>query len=235
MIIWAGTSNKDVGMIIEHYPSVVLPRKSQEIQQVPGRNGDVVLENDSYENYEQKYSAFLDAKYIGRLERVIPKVVDWLLGHPGYQRLEDSYFPDVYRMAYYQGGTEFISIFNEYGEGTLIFNCAPEKYYKIGEKAINVTSGQVLKNISVFPAFPIITVKGSGRGVLDFNGKQLVITNINSEVTIDVKKHRAFNGSESRNSTISGLYENLKLYEETEIGWSGGITGVTIIPRWWTI
>ena len=235
MIIWAGTSNKDVGMIIEHYPSVVLPKRKQDIQKVPGRNGDIILTQNSFENYEQRYSAFLDAKHIGKLEQVMPKVVDWLLGHEGYQRLEDSYFPDVYRMAYYSGGSEFMSLFNEYGEGTLSFNCAPEKYYKTGEWPITLSKNQVLLNPSSFAAFPLITVRGSGSGTLTFNSSSLTITSISTSVTIDTKLHKAYNGSTSRNNTISGNYDDLKLGTSTTITWSGGVTGVSIIPRWWTI
>ena len=235
MIIWAGTSNKDVGMIIEHYPSVVVPKRKQTIQKVPGRNGDIVLSSTSFENYDQEYAAFLDAKNIGKLEQVMPKVVDWLLGHEGYQRLEDSYFPDVYRMAYFANGAEFVSLFNEYGEGTLQFNCAPEKYYKSGESAVPISKGQILLNPSSFDALPLLTVKGSGSGTVTFNGVGITISNIGTSVTIDTKLHKAYNGSTSRNSTISGSYENLKLGKETTISWSGGVTGLDLAPRWWTI
>ena len=235
MIIWAGTSNKDVGMVIEHYPSVILPERDQVIQEVPGRNGSIVLANGSFKNYEQQYSAFLDAKYIGGLGQVMPKVMDWLLGHEGYQRLEDSYFPDFYRMAFYSGGTSFINMFNDYGEGTLTFNCAPEKYYKSGEWPIIISKNQVLLNPSSFAAYPLIMVTGSGSGTLTFNNNSMTISNIGTSVTIDTKLHKAYNGTTSRNNTITGNYEDMRLGKSTTITWSGGITGVEITPRWWTI
>ena len=235
MIIWAGTSNKDVGMIIEHYPSVIVPERDQVIQEVPGRNGSVVLANGSFKNYEQQYSAFLDAKRIGGLEQVMPKVMDWLLGHEGYQRLEDSYFPDFYRMAFYSGGTSFINMFNEYGEGTLTFNCAPEKYYKTGEWPITLSKNQVLLNPSSFAAYPLIEISGSGSGAITFNSNSMTISDIGTNVTIDTKLHKAYNGVTNRNNTITGSYENMSLGKSTTITWSGGITGVKITPRWWTI
>lgn len=236
MIIWAGTSNKDVGMIVEHYPSVVLPQKSIEVQNVPGRNGSIVIPNGAFHNYEQPYQVFLDSKYIGGLEQVMPKVVDWLLGNDGYQRLEDSYFPDVYRMAYYTGGSEFVSFFNEYGEGTLTFNCAPEKYFKMGERDIVLTKNQVLRNPSAFAAMPLIKITGNGSdGTLTFGSNNLTIKAVPASITIDTKLHKAYNGSTNYNSKISGYYEKMTLGKETQISWSGGITAVTIIPRWWTI
>ena len=237
MIIWAGTSNKDVGMVIEHYPQVILPQRMQETQTVPGRNGAIVLSSGAFQNYDQSYQVFLDAKKIGGLEEVMPKVTDWLLGHEGYQRLEDSYFPDVYRMAFYTGGTEFVSIFNEYGEGTLTFNCAPEKYYKMGEREITLAKNQVLRNPSSFAAMPLIMITGNGssNGQITFNGVGIDIAQVPSSITIDVKNHKAYNGTTNYNSKITGYYEDLKLGKETQITWYGGITSVRIIPRWWTI
>ena len=293
MIIWAGTSNLDVGMVVEHYPKVIIPQRSQEVQQVPGRNGNIVLSNGSFENYEQQYSVFLDAKYIGHLEQVMPKIVNWLLGNEGYHRLEDSYFPDVYRMAYYSGGTEFVSIFNEYGEGTLSFNCAPEKFYKEGENPIRLENGQVLRNPSVFDASPLLMVYGSGSGTVLFNNKTFTLnsfiptgyTNAMNPVYIDVKLHKTYtyandmyayfkvptvegsyiyytyttksavgSGQENfmvmntdassgdlggtelpMNDKVTGYYEDLKLGKLTTVSWTGGITGVNIVPRWWTI
>lgn len=160
MIVWAGTSSTDVGMVIEHYPKVIIPKRKIEVENVPGRNGDVVIETDSFENYDQQYSCFLDSKYIGGLEAVIPKVSDWLLGHSGYHRLEDSYFPDIYRMARFDGGGDFSSVFNEYGEGTLTFNCMPQKYLKNGEIEINCAAvngvPKHMYNPTAFKAWPLV-------------------------------------------------------------------------------
>lgn len=236
MIIWAGTSNKDVGMVVEHYPGVIFPQRSQEIQNVKGRNGDVVLSYGAFQNYEQPYRVFLDSKSLGGLEQVMPRVADWLLGHEGYQRLEDSYFPDVYRMAYYSGGAEFVSLFNEYGEGTLTFNCAPEKYYKSGEREFELSSGQMLRNPSSFAAMPLITMTGNGSdGTLTFNDKSVKIRTTPANIMIDTKLHKAYYETNNYNSLIEGYFENLKLGKETTITWEGGITSLKIIPRWWTI
>ncbi len=236
MIIWAGTSSEDVGMVIQHYPKVIIPARKREVQAVPGRSGDIVIEFDTFENYEQQYDCFLDAKQLGGLNTVIPKVSDWLLGNRGYQRLEDTYFPDVYRMAYVVNALEFTSFFNEYGSGTLTFNCAPEKYFKMGEEEITLTKNQKLFNPSSFPAKPIIKLNGNGnKGYLQFGGYIVSISEVPSELILDTKQHTAYEGSTNRSSMIQGLYEYLVLGKETQISWSGGITGVKIIPRWWTI
>lgn len=237
MIIWAGTSSEDVGMVIQHYPKVIIPARKREVQAVPGRNGDIVIEFDTFENYEQVYDCFLDAKHYGGLESVIPKVSDWLLGNSGYQRLEDTYFPDVYRMAYVVNSTDFTSSFNEYGWGTLTFNCAPEKYFKMGEQELTLSKNQKLFNPSSFKALPIITLTMNGNsGKLIINNDEINISSgFTGNIVLDAKQHTAFADSTNTSYMIQGEYEKLKLGKETTFTWSGGITAVKIIPRWWTV
>ena len=235
MILWAGTSNNDVGMVVEHFPSIVLPKRKQEVQQVPGRNGDIILYQDAYENYEQSYPVFIDGTLKNGMQKTIVLISDWLLGHSGYQRLEDSYFPDFYRMAYYTGGMEFVAYLGQYGQGTLTFNCAPEKYYKMGERPINVANGQIISNPTLFPAKPLITLRGNGTADLYFGNNSMSITDVNGSVTIDIRDHKAYNGSTNRNSTIIGRYEDMTLQGKMQIRWTGGITSMSMIPRWWTL
>lgn len=261
MITWAGTCSDDLGVIVEHYPKVQIPRRKIEVVQIPGRNGDAIIEQDAFENYEMQYEVFLDAKCKGGLEEVIPKLSDWLLGNTGYQKLEDSYFPGFYRMAYVIGGYEFVSFFNEYGEGTLTFNCAPEKYYKLGSDEITLTNGQILTNPSNFTAKPIIkfdldTISGSGHisvsptsgtggGAISFNALSdddlIPIYTQNYTCIIDTATHQAIGKTEietsysSANGRISGKFEGLHLGKQMQIIWDGDIKNVRLVPRWWTI
>lgn len=248
MITWAGTSTDELGMVVEHYPKVILPKRKFQVQSVAGRSDDIVISSDAFENYEQSYSVFLDSKYIGGLEAVIPKISDWLLGNTGYQRLEDTYFPDYYRMAYVSSGQNFSSLFNEYGEGTLSFNCAPEKYLKTGELPIDITNNAVLYNPTAYLAFPIIKFTGGTSGVtLTFTNNKTDIANAsvtvaidaaNTPVTIDVKKHKITalvnNAETNYSSHLTGRYEDLMLMKETKISFTGAQT-ITVIPRWYTI
>ena len=258
MIIWAGVSTDELGMVVEHYPKVIIPKRKIQVQNVAGRSDDIVISSDAFENYEQSYSVFLDSKYIGGLEAVIPKISDWLLGNPGYHRLEDSYFPDYYRMAYVPNGQNFSSLFNEYGEGTISFNCAPEKYLKTGELPIevpqpsNTKPAAVLYNPTAYAASPIIKFNGSTNGVqITFTNNKTNVANAtvmisidraDTPVTIDVKKHKitaTIDGVETNYSShLTGRYEDLMLMKETKISCTG-VYGtepkLTIIPRWYTI
>ena len=115
------------------------------------------------------------------------------------------------------------------------FNCAPEKYYKMGERPISVSNGQLISNPTLFPAKPFLTITGTGAGRLYFGSNYLDISDIGGSVTIDIREHKAYHGSQNRNGTITGLFENMVLAGKMTVRWTGGISSVTMIPRWWTI
>ena len=165
MITFNGVSSDDVGLIVEHYPKVVFPKRRVETFTIPGRSGDNLIDQEVYDNYDQSYEVFLDSKKYGGLEATIPRIASWLLSGTGYGRLEDSYFPEYFRMAYVPELSEFLSYFNEYGRGVLTFNCAPERWYKTGEIEIQLQNGQTLYNPSGFKAQPVLRCSNGGANV----------------------------------------------------------------------
>lgn len=242
MIEFAGIRSDERYLIVEHYPQRFFPKRRYTVQKVPGRSGDIVIpeSEDAFDNYSQPYSVFLDSKAPG-LSQAARGLAEWLLGNPGYHRLEDSYDPDFYRMAYYSGGEQFLNWFNEYGQGTLTFNCAPKRFYKIGEREIQVTSGNKIYSPSTLKSHPIYKVTGSGNGTITVTNKSnssktFTINNLSGTVTIDSEKHTAKNSSNQNvNSNVMSAYENLYLDSESSITWNSAITSVIIIPRWWTL
>jgi hypothetical protein len=49
----------------------------------------------------------------------------WLHSTSDYARLEDTFEPDIYRLAYYTEETEIENALTEYGRTTILFNCRP--------------------------------------------------------------------------------------------------------------
>ena len=227
MIKFAGIRSDEMNVIIEHYPTRTFPEASYEVVEVPGRDGDIIISNGNFKNYRQSYSAFIQSfdPEAPRYQDIARKVCEWLLGHPGYQRLEDSYDPDFYRMAYYSGGSEFSNFFNTYGRGSIEFTCAPRRFYKNGENKIEVSSGDVLINPSIFPSEPVYEISGSS---ITVNGKSMTFGS--SGVIIDVERHTAKTPAGIAVSVSSGQYEDLKLEKTNTFGGT-----YTVTPRWWTL
>lgn len=231
MIVFNGVRSDDVGIVVEHYPKIVFPERKITVFEIPGRNGDQIIDQEVYSNYEQSYEVFFDVKDRGGLPAMMPQIASWLLSGTGYQRLEDSYFPEFYRWAYVKNAGEFLSYFNEYGRGTLTFNCQPEKYYKYGEKEITVVSGQTLYNPTSFRSYPIYKLSlSSGEATLKLteNGVTRTITLPSTVNTIDVKNHTG---------NYEGDYDALRLGKATTIVLEGIVNSnaLTITPNWWTI
>lgn len=258
MIEFAGIRSDEKYLVVEHYPQRTFPKRKYLIQAVPGRSGDLYIEEaeDAFENYDQQYSVFMDALAPG-LPQVSRGIAEWLLGNPGYQRLEDSYDPDFYRMAVYVGGEEFINYFNEYGRGTMKFNCAPKRFYKSGEKEIQLENGAVLYSPSTFRSHPIFTILCNSIGRPSGKSPILTITDKNGKskdfeidiasslhITIDSDRHTAIregnpDNPDSQpmnvNDRLKNPYENLYLDSASSISWNQYISDVRVIPRWWTV
>lgn len=240
MIYFNGICGDDLGVIVEHYPQAIFPEKKIITYDVPGRNGTEVIDTGYFSNYDQSYDVFFDAKSRGGLNVVMPQIASWLLGENGYCRLEDSYFPDYFRYAIIKNGHEFLSYFQEYGRGTLTFNCKPERYFKSGEREITVLNGQTVYNPSGFKAEPIYLFDNSQTNTslhLTEAGVTRTVTIPQGPIRIDTKAHANTNlaMSGSPNFNYMDAYETLFLGKETTFTWEGNVTSFKIIPNWWTI
>lgn len=250
MIEFAGIRSDEKYVVVEHYPKRKIPKRKYTVQSIPGRSGDLYIyeAEDAFENYDDTYTVFLDAKAPG-LQEVSRGLAEWLLSPVGYQRLEDSYDPDTYRMAVYTGGEEFINVFNEYGRGSLKFNCAPKRFYKSGEASIQVASNVPIYSPSQFKSHPIVRITCPSE--TNLYSVQLNVTDLKTgsytqftmtaggTVVIDTERKTAtrLNVSASNyNSNVTSAYEALYLPNQFKITWSSAnVSAVSIIPRWWTL
>lgn len=234
MIVWAGQSSNDLRVVVEHYPAQPRPQQRYEVQTVPGRNGTLLLAENAYQNYTQPYDVYISAERPG-LPRAARAVVAWLCAPTGYQRLEDSYEPDVFRLAYFAGPLDISNILNRYGRATLEFNCKPQRYLKEGELTVTLShSGASLYNPGM-EALPLITVYGTGPGTLTAGGRTVQIKSLDGSLTLDSEIQDAYKGTLNKNSTISTPEFPVLPPGESPVTWTGGIQRVEIVPRWWVL
>lgn len=232
MIWWHGECSDDYHVIVERFPDVHIPSRKQEKVSVPGRNGDLIIEQDAFENVTQRYEIYISAEK-PRLPIIARRVVEWLCVS-GYQRLEDSYFLDSYRLASFAGGLEIENILNRFGRATLEFDCKPQRFLHDGEETISFSAAGILVNPTLFKSAPLITVYGSGSGALVIGDTNISLTGISSFVVLDSDIQDAYKGIENKNSTMTGSFPFLEPGANL-ISFSGGITKIEITPRWWTL
>lgn len=235
VIIFNGISSQDYNIQVEHPPGYTAPEKDYEIIHVPGKNGDIVINKGSFKNVVRTYEIA-----IGSLEKefftMANYISEWLNSASGYARLEDSYEPECYRLALFEQSIEIENILNHAGRATISFNCKPQRFLKNGDESVHFSSSGIIRNPTHFNSLPIITIFGSGEGVLRIGDDTVKISNIGNCIVINSEIQDAYEGTINKNSYISLNNGFPKLgIGENEISFSGGITHVEVIPKWWTL
>ena len=111
---------------VERFPAIKKAARKFRQYNIPGRNGDIFFQSDAYENVIQPYEVYIgDETYGAQL--------DWTefakyLYLDGYQELKDTYDPDHFRKAVFNGPVEVENSWNKFGRATLEFNCRPERF-----------------------------------------------------------------------------------------------------------
>ena len=213
---FAGKSSKDFLLYLSGPGVYDSPAADVESTSVPGRNGDIITEN-------------------ARTGRRRYQVKAWLLAPIGYQKLQDTYDPDFFRMAVCKDALEFDVTAQKAAEMELTFNCKPQRWSVDGQRVIRLDGRSTLKNPFAFPAQPIFKIYGDSGGELYVGEEKITIHSIKDYVLLNCETHNAYNASGFCNETI--LSDDFPELPEgkTQIAWTGGITAVEVTPRWWTL
>lgn len=233
--IFDGKNSLDFGIRVENFPNTPFPERVYETYQVPGRSGSLVYDTGAYGNVTQSYDCWY--KPIGVTSYEFQQyLARWLLAPKGYRVLRDSCFPDHFRRAMYAGPADISSFFGRYGRISLDFQCMPQKWLISGQYPINAESGMTLYNDGE-TALPLIQVEGTGAGTLGIGSSIIEFSEIPAEgLTIDAEVQNIYSGLQNKNNVakISGGFPTLP-HGASGISFSGGITGVSITPRWWIL
>lgn len=206
------------------------PSKSVEFFSVVGKNGDLSISNDRFENIKLTIKCFIRQDFKTNYSALI----DYLSSLEGYQRLETTEEPETYRMAQFVDAVKpSTGTFIHYGSFSLVFNCKPQVFLKEGEKEITITNNLALQNPTYKKAKPLIKVRGTGS--ITIGGKTLTLSQNTGQTFIDCETQDAYEGTINRNGnlTITSEFPYLDIGKNT-ITFSG-FSNVVIIPRWWRL
>lgn len=244
VIIFNNQSSADFGLEVATFPSYEIPERDYDIIHVPGRNGDVIIDNGTFKNVSRSYTVSVATGNNSFPETVNP-IVEWLHSSSGYARLEDSYEPDYYRMALYKDSNTIYNLYNDAAQANISFECKPQRFLKSGTDTVQsfMASGSTITNPTAFTSYPIITLSIATRstGSLTIGSQTFSIKAQSSgtlfDITIDSELQDVYSGTLNKNSMITlsnGEFPKLKPGSST-ITFSGCIAKVEVIPKWWTI
>ena len=229
-----GHSSDEYFCHIEHKPEIPVPEAKYEEYEVPGRNGKLHADLGYYDNITITYQLYFHGK--NQTAEDARTVKKWLAGTPGAHQLSDGYDPSFFYFATAKPGS-ISNILNKYGRLSVDFDCDPRHFLVSGYQAAALENGQTLLNPLDQVALPYLEITGNGaEGRVVVNGVEFAAMPPADRVLYaDCENWDAYvTGGTNANALVGGTWPTLRPGENT-ISWSGGVTGVTLTPRWWTL
>lgn len=234
---YKGIRSSDMGLRIESKNVFSGPEYEVDFLSIPGRDGDLIAGSGRFPNAQVTYSVFIPAKTISELAAKITAVKAWLYsGLNSYHTLSDTYDTAFFRHAVFAGKLDIEDELNRIGIFTISFSCKPYRYDAAGTESITLATGDVLLNPYPFSSKPILRIEGSGKGTLTIQSEgsnaTWSFTAIDEYIEVDSEQMNFYKDTEPKNDTVSGDGFPLLYPGENTVSFSGGITAVSVIPRW---
>ena len=232
--VFNGRSTREFGMAVAKRPTQKTPKRRRMAISIPGRNGDLHIDDGTFENTDPTYEVWF------RGELPTPEqahaVKSWLLSPKGYSRLEDKYDPNYFRLASFAGPMDIADILARYGRCKIKFDCDPRCFLKSGEFQVNLENGGFLYNPTAFTSQPLIYVYGDGEGTVRLGGVTVQINAMTTGMVLDCENELAYSMGdvpENLDGDIYAPYFPVLEPGNNRVFFTGGVTAVQIIPRWW--
>lgn len=236
---FGGIESMSYGVYITGVQVGDAPKRDVSFVQIPGRDGDLMIDNKRWHNVTITYHCAIVASFSERFDQF----KNALLAKNGYHKLHDSIYPNIYRMAALVDGIKPNAFrLNQSGTFDIVFTCKPQRYDIFDsdwDHDIKQTPGQYY-NFAHFTSRPIITIYGTGAGTLTIGNRTVDILNIDEELTLDCDTMNAFRQigdapAENKNNDIYAPEFPVLEPGTNEISWTGDITSITIRPRGWKL
>lgn len=227
-LTFGGINSANFGVYISANETFKTPERVVSAHSVPGKNGDVLIDEGRDENVSISYKCFVRSGFMTQGRNFIDKIK----ALHGYQRIEDTVNNDTFRVGFLSSDIDVtVSQMRESGYFDLTFNCKPQKYLKSGDEWQTVTQNQVLTNPTAQTAYPLIRVYGTGN--ISIGGVAINVLTADGYTDLDSEICDAYKGSTNCNGNISqaDVFPTLAAGDNT-IQFAG-FTRVQIKTRWW--
>lgn len=131
----------EYGLVASGAGTRLSPERDIEEIEVPGRNGNLIIDKKRFRNVTIVYTCALPEEFRSRFD----ELKNFLLSARGYAKLQDSEDSDHYRMAAVSGVLE-PTIKGEDGASLVIsFNCKPQRFLRdSAEEPLETKSGNIV-------------------------------------------------------------------------------------------
>ena len=230
-VVLNGKSSKLVnGLIIQSLPPVSKPMMRTQIEEIDGRDGDIVT-NLGYSAYDKQMLIGLYGNFD------IDAVIEFF-NSKGTVTFSNE--PD--KQYYYEvtASIDFERLIR-FRKATVTFHVQPYKY-SIADNGLSIVPAENEDVIYVYnygntTSRPIITVYGTGTINLSVNHRQIFVLDIGNDgyITVDIEHLEAYKADVLKNRYVTGDFENLVFEKgKNTISWSGSVTEFQFekVSRW---
>lgn len=165
-IVFAGFGFEDYGIKADGVDSWRKPERDRTLVHVPGRNGDLILDNGCWQNIQLTYHCLIKEGWETQFPEFVKRLYSEAIN--GYRLLFDDSHPGEYRMAEFAGPIDPTLWFvQDTGVFNIVFNCKPAIYIITGSETIDFSAANgtaSFDNIYGMEAYPLITVFNANDG-----------------------------------------------------------------------
>lgn len=233
--VFAGRSSREFGILIDEAGSMWnSPERDSEAVQIPGRNGDLIIDNGRWQNTPGRYACGIGVDFKTNFEAFRA----FFASVTGYGRLEDSWHTGEFRIARPVGILEPQLFKNGLtGEFAVEFEAKPQRFLKTGETQREFTASGTITNNTLYTAKPLLRVYGTGSFTI--GNVTIKINTASSYTDIDCDIGECYKNSYAINCNgnvelTSGDFPTLPP-GNTGVSLGTGITKIIVTPRWWTL
>lgn len=230
--IYNDKSSEDFNIKIKTINNLSSPQRSIEKILVPGRNGELILDNGNFENFILTIECYLNC--LSEDKNVISKEIKrWLQSDFSYKKLILSDDLEFYYEAYCDTKLDFEYVSSNFESFLISFSCKPYKK-EINENVITITESINIYN-DYMPSNPLIKVVGSGDVTISINNQELILKGLEDEIEVDCEFMNAYKKINEDIVLLNNkMYSDFPILEagENQISFEGNVSKIEITPRW---
>ena len=228
--LWKGQSSEDYGIVVSEYPDIIRPKERVKQITIPGRSGVLLLPEGELPVYEP---VLRNVDCWIRPGADIDRICAWLQGSGSVvfgNEPERSYDARIINQISFSK----ILRSRQYRSFKIPFQCQPfKRMYPPAEEITITASGTKVTNPGTSPAWPKITVYGSGTITLTTYSNAVVLNSVSNGIVLDweAQECMSLDGGTLLNHKVDGDPQYLPPGDST-ITWTGTVTKILIQPNW---
>jgi predicted phage tail component-like protein len=213
-LIFNGINSKDLGIRIERHNNFSSPQRVVDRVKVPGRTGEIIIDDNSYENIIFEYEFILDCKG-SDLATKANEISNWLHSDYTYKTLTFSNSNKVYN-AVVINKIDISRMFKTFGKALVTFEAYEVSNTK--ERSIlKITNEDIYMNNTNDTIKPLIKVVGEGDCGISINNKAIELKGLEGEVIIDCCNLDCYKEEDNKiincNNKMIGMFPKLEVGE----------------------